>query len=1262
MTGSENAFSDNNAIAVIGMAGRFPGAETIASFWQNLRKGVESVTFFDTEQLVKSGIEPAVIQQSNYVRAKPVLNNVDYFDAPFFRISPREAELMDPQQRLFLECGWEAIEDCAHDPWTHPGRIGIYAAAGKNTYLLLNLLSQREWVHSDEVFQLLIGNEKDYLTSRLAYQLNLTGPSITVQSACSSSLVAVHLACQSLLLGECDIALAGGVSVDVPREAGYLYRPGSILSPDGHCRAFDAEAQGTIFGQGLGLVVLRRVTDAIADRDCIRAVILGSAVNNDGALRTGFTAPTVNGQAQAIAEAIAVSGVHPETITYVEAHGTATPIGDPIEIQGLTKAYRAYTKKNQYCAIGSLKTNVGHLGAAAGIASLMKTILAVEHAEIPPSLHFRVPNPQIDFATTPFFVNTEPRKWKTDGSPRRAGVSSFGQGGTNAHIILEQAPSRSATVNPSVWQVLLISAHNSTARDEATKRMCDALRETRFDLADIAYTLQVGRKHFSCRRAIVCDTTEHAVRALEALDPQFVADGEVDLGASPVTFLLPDVPPEEFVFPSRTYESEALFRSGIDECRPFLSVDSNRQIDSWLTDSQALINNANSCSRAELVPILFAVQYSLARLLKSRGITPTSVLGNGAGEFVAATLSGRLTLQDALSAAGESLPPSVRDVEIPPDSVVQLEIAPRRGFVFPYQVTNRPSISGGEAFAHIMGSLWTSGVSCDWHAYHGADHPSRVPLPTYPFQRQRYWVAARADAGFRNSAQVHIERETCDQPARSGSSSVAFVAPRSDVETAIAAAFGAALGIQHIGVNDDFFELGGHSLLEPRIRINLQSSLGFDLPLGALFDYPTIAKLANLVDQSPEHAIAGRHGSMDANADVTLDSEISASDRRYVLSPDLAPLITGSTGFLGSHILDQLLLLTDGPVYCLVRAKTEEQGKQKIRQALECYGVGRDQLLDRVKPVLGDLCEGKLGLSDAEFDRLAHRIGSIYHSGARVNFVQPYRSLRQTNVAGTHEVLRLAATGPVKAVHHISSVAVFESDTFATVTEVGENEDIAKSEGFHNGYDLSKWVSERVIALARDRCIPISVYRLSNIAGDSATGVTLPQHIIACLIKGCIQLGLAPGEDKIVNVLPVDIASSVIVKLSLCLGALRSNFHIVNPVSTRVKDIIKWLTEAGYKLSLCSYEDWRNAIRCAPSTNVLKPFLLLLDQGPLFTNRSYDCLNTQSWLPGNQLECPPFDKNLLSKYLRHLVRQGYLEEPRYANSGHEHAGISSEPL
>ncbi|HAM72501.1 MAG TPA: hypothetical protein DCM86_12740, partial [Verrucomicrobiales bacterium] len=463
------AHSQENAldgVAVIGMAGRFPGARNLEEFWANLAGGVESIRPLTDEELLQAGVDPSLVRNPAYVKRGTRLDEADCFDASFFGYLPREAEVMDPQHRVFLECAWHALENAGYDPSACPGSVGVFGGCGLNTYLLNNLCANPRTRPMVTEFSTMLGNDKDFLAVRVAYKLNLKGPAVTVQTACSTSLVAVVHAWQALQNYQCDVALAGGVAVHAPLVEGYLFKEGMILSPDGCCRAFDARAAGTVPGSGVGIVVLKRLSDALSAGDRILAVIRGAASNNDGANKVGFTAPSVDGQAECIATAQALADVSPETISYVETHGTGTPLGDPIELAALTQAFRAQTSKNQFCAIGSLKPSIGHADAAAGVAGLIKLILSLEAGRIPPSLHFQEPNPKIDFAASPFFVNTQLSEWKRGRIPRRGGVSSFGIGGTNAHCVLEEAPE---PVAPSDGgrpvQLLTWSARSGEAAD-----------------------------------------------------------------------------------------------------------------------------------------------------------------------------------------------------------------------------------------------------------------------------------------------------------------------------------------------------------------------------------------------------------------------------------------------------------------------------------------------------------------------------------------------------------------------------------------------------------------------------------------------------------------------------------------------------------------------------------------------------------------------------------------------------------------------------
>jgi len=644
-------------IAIIGLDCRFPGAGNAAAFWENLKNGVESISFFSDEELAAAGADPELLRNPGYVKARSLLEDVDLFDAEFFGFSPKEAESMDPQQRVFLETAWKALENAGYDGEKYDGAIGVFAGCYLDTYLLANLCSDREFIEEllnfkkVGAFQTFLGNDKDYLTSRVAYKLNLKGPAITVQTACSTSLVAICQACQSLLQGQCDMALAGGATITFPQKKGYLYQEGGMLSPDGHCRAFDSNAQGTVFGSGIGLVVLKRLEEAVADGDNIHAVIKGSALNNDGSVKVSYTAPSVDGQAEVIALAQALAGVSAGTITYVEAHGTATPLGDPIEIAGLTQAFRQSTDKKSFCAIGSVKTNIGHLDVAAGVAGLIKTTLALKHKLLPPSLNFTHPNPKIDFENSPFYVNTRLSEWNINGHPRRAGVSSFGVGGTNAHVVLEEAPAVEPSGPSRPAQLLLFSARSDSALESATKNLAEHLKsETELNLADVAYTLQTGRRDFKHRRMLVCQDAAEAVAALERLDPKRVFTQAQELRDQPVAFMFPGQGAQCVNMGAGLYRTAPVFREEIDRCSELLHAELELDLRQVLYPGDGHTDTAEEQLLQTRItqPALFAVEYAMAKLWMSWGVKPSAMIGHSVGEYVAGCLAGVFSLEDAL--------------------------------------------------------------------------------------------------------------------------------------------------------------------------------------------------------------------------------------------------------------------------------------------------------------------------------------------------------------------------------------------------------------------------------------------------------------------------------------------------------------------------------------------------------------------------------------------------------------------------------------
>ncbi|MBE9052047.1 SDR family oxidoreductase [Nostocales cyanobacterium LEGE 11386] len=873
-------------IAIIGMSGLFSGAKNIDEFWQNLRDGLESISFFSEYELEKLGVEPTIFRAPNYVKANGTVQDIELFDASFFGFSPREAEIMDPQQRFLLEYAWEALENAGYISDFYKNQIGVFAGASINTYIS-NIYSHPDIVASVDGFQISIANDPDFLSTRVSYKLNLQGPSYTVQTTCSTSLVTTHLACQSLLSGECDIALAGGVSLS--KQAGYFYQEGGIYSPDGHCRAFDAQAQGTVKGKGLGLVVLKRLEDALADGDCIHAIIKGSAINNDGSAKVSYSAPSIDGQAKVIQAAQTMAEVEPETIAYIEAHGTGTSLGDPIEITALTQVFSAKTQKKNFCAIGSVKTNIGHLGPAAGVASLIKTVLALKHKQIPPSLHFEKPNPQIDFANTPFYVNTKLSEWKTNGIPRRAGVSSFGFGGTNAHVILEEAPIIEPSGPSRPDQLLLLSAKTITALETATANLVAHIQQhTDLQLADIAYTLGVGRRAFAYRRMLVCQNLEDAVQSLNSLDDQRVFTHYQEPCNRPVVFMFSGQGAQYVNMGQELYQRESTFTKHVDDCcellKPLLGIDLRTVL--YPSTETATAAAQQLLQTAITQPALFVIEYALSQLWMSWGVRPEVMIGHSIGEYVAACLAGVFSLEDALklvairgklmqqlpkgamlsvqmseqqiqpllnpelslavsnsplncvisgtTAAIEELQQKLLDKEIkyrklhtshafhsqmmepiikpftqlletvklnPPkipfisnisgtwitateatdpnywaqhlrqavrfsegitellkqSERILLEVGPGRTLssLAKQHQTNEQAVltsmrhpqeqqSDLAFLLHTIGRLWLLGIKVDWPSFYAHEHRHRVPLPTYPFERQRYWLEAKS--------------------------------------------------------------------------------------------------------------------------------------------------------------------------------------------------------------------------------------------------------------------------------------------------------------------------------------------------------------------------------------------------------------------------------------------------------------------------------------------------------------------------------------
>lgn len=767
---SESMAIGDNDIAIVGMTARFPGAPNLSTFWDNLASGREAATHFSERELLAAGVGEVQLNDPHYVRVNKIIADADMFDADFFGLTAREAEIIDPQQRVFLESAHSALEDAGYDPDTYGGSIGVYAGVGMNTYILNNLGHLYRGGSSVERYQMMISNDKDFQAMRVSHKLNLTGPSLNVNTACSTSLVVTHLACLSLLNGECDMALAGAVSIRFPQVTGYQHTPGMIFSPDGRCRAFDAQAGGTVLGDGVGIVVLKRLSEALADGDSIRAVIKGTAVNNDGALKVGFTGPSVSGQADVIAAAHEVAEVDPQTITYVEAHGTGTVMGDPVEVEGLTQAFQKASTNAGYCALGSVKTNIGHLDVAAGMAGLIKTVLMLQHGALVPSLHYEEPNPEIDFAASPFFVNTEFRPWETGDLPRRAGVSSFGIGGTNAHAVLQEAPRFESPASETL-QALLLSAKSPTALDASITQTAAFLKGSPdLSLADAAHTLAVGRKGHAHRCIVIARKPKEAAMTLALRDPD-----RLQIGQRPET-----PPPLAFLFAAQGTAPE-------DQESPLDGLPAYREV---LDAAVPMLSTLDTAAAALELGALVR-QFALATAFMRLGAAPSMLVGDGRALLIAAALAGAFSLDDALALAAVSLagtdeplrerfaqttpaaaefrlqsPRLGRDISATeisdpefwirqltesdpasppvqghalPEETVIVSLSDQTDGTPAWLAAGRPDEGGMLAVIQTLGALWLRGIDIDWASLH-RDGPRRIPLPTYPFQRQRYCI------------------------------------------------------------------------------------------------------------------------------------------------------------------------------------------------------------------------------------------------------------------------------------------------------------------------------------------------------------------------------------------------------------------------------------------------------------------------------------------------------------------------------------------
>lgn len=1427
-------------IAIVGMQARFPGAQSTEAYWANLRDGVESITHFSKEELRASGIPPRIVEAPNYVAARGIVEEAMRFDASFFKYLPGEALTIDPQQRAFLECAWAALEDAAIVPRTFDGGIGVFAGVGSNGFAE-HLRNDPRLRGSDDGYQVRLGSDKDYVATRTSYKLGLEGPGYTVQTGCSTSLVAVHLARQSLISGECRAALAGGATIHVPQRAGQFHTEGSAFSPDGACRPFDANGEGTVNGEGVAVVVLKRLDDALADGDVIHAVIRGSAVNNDGMRKAGFTAPSVDGQAEVVRMSHRAANVHPRSIGYVEAHGTGTPLGDPIEVKALTAAFRRETDAQQYCALGSVKSNIGHTDAAAGVAGLIKAALSVRDGVIVPTLHFTAPNPRAELDTSPFYVPTETRPWEEDGGRRTAAVSSFGVGGTNAHLILEEPPRRRVRARAKAFgvHVLPLSAKTETAlaqraRDVKTHLASDAPEEDAArTLGDVAHTLQYGRDAFSHRSVVVAQDRSDAADQLEEL-AALHAETVVPASAHrPVAFAFPGGGEDLVNVVPALYATVPAFTDAMDRCATLLQDEVGLDVD--VRAILATAPNEDDARRSlrrppVLLASLFAVEYALAQVWMRWGVTPSRVFGHSFGEYVAACIAGVFALRDGLSLAVErgrlfegldrgamisvnlsadrareyvdatdgvdlavvnaseicvcsgrpdavdalaqrleadgvevrtldlpraghshmvdpivdplvehvrSIPRSAPSIplvssvtgeELPASTVtdpdywgrhlrdtvrftdcigtvldesgcVVLEVGPGNGVCSLVQrhpdydpARHVATPSGGpdgrlepRVLVHSLGTLWSAGLEVDWsRVYTEGDAGARVPLATYPFEGKEYTLhIPSSDAAHGASAQdthAHGANATgangtganateegstngagangagangatggsTEANAGANGEGVDRPPPLDEIERTVRAHWVRLLGTSDFDANDSFFDLGGHSFLATQCLNRIRRDFDVSLSMRTLFAASSVRELSLEIHRVLGAGTAIEEGDVEALQDeAALPPDVgAATDETAIPDTVRTVFLTGATGYLGAHLLHALLQTPVSNVACLMRADNAEAGRERLTDALRTFDRWEPAHADRITAVPGDLEAENLGLSAAQFDAWAEATDAVVHAGARVHFTTPYRTLRAANVRGTETLLRLATTGQtVSAFHHVSTLAVFPyAESLDDV--VLESDPLPTSGVLPNGYAQSKYVAERSVEQARERGFPVSVYRPGAVLGDTQTGQSRKDDTVWRMMKGCIQLGIAPHLPMRIPAAPVDFVSRAIVWLVHQRRSYGGTFHVVDADQIDYNDFFDMLAGAGYPVERVPFETWYDSLQehvAQDADNALFPLAHTLGREPdLVPEFGTEAL--QGALRDAPFECPSLTQELFARYVRYFERTGFLDD------------------
>lgn len=1272
--------SEAQHIAVIGMAAKFPGADDISSFWKNLIGNVESIRFLSEDELALQGISPELLNHPNYIRAASTLDDIHLFAANFFDISIEEAEIMDPQHRLLLEYSFLALENAGYSQEEEDKRIAVYSSVGISHYLLNAIFTQPDLIQKRGMYQLLLGNDKSYAATRVSHKLNLTGPSINIDTACSSSLVAVAQAVKSLLAYECDMALAGGAKINIPQNTGYLWSEGGIFSKDGHCRPFDVNASGTVFGSGVGMVVLKRLAEAKADGDTIYAVIRGVAVNNDGAKKVSYMAPSITGQASVIAEAMAVAEVTPDSVSYIEAHGTATSFGDAIEVSALNDVFKSVGSKTGFCAIGSLKSNIGYLEVASGIAGLIKTVLSLQQKKIPASLNFQQANAEINFSSSPFYVNTQLQDWNNSALPRRAGVSSFGIGGTNAHIVLEEWSGLSHSSISRSEQLIILSAKTSTELIKKKEDLANYIENnSHVNMADVAFTLQLGRLPYNYRSAVVSSNHLEAISQLRSSSTKIIECNEKN---SKIVFLFSDSGIYSHQINHQLYQEEPKFREVFQECSSI--------INQWLTsDIYAFVYEAGSqeLSNKYQQLVTFVLLYSLASMWKSYGIIPQFLLAKGVGEYVAACIAEVFTLNEAIKLLidnlqfeniapikGDQLHHQVKEVVYRKPKIALYSLSTKNDILqsqywsqvllnkqddslLTHEIFENNKVIGfdfscKQEFSHLgnrinpayeilvnLQQLWLAGMDINWKAYHQHESRCRLSLPGYPFERQNCWINL-LDLPLPKLAITHEAIVTT-----TGFDKKIYAAPRNDFEEKLVALWEKNLQVTKIGIHDHFFEVGGNSILAIKL-INAAKDMGIAIKPMQLFRYPTIAQLAATYDSGLN---------LDIKTNQQLADEVVLPNDVILSKPKDNSIVqtiffTGGTGFVGAFLLDRLIqVYPQAKIYCLIRAKDVSQAEERLKKNLQHYKLWKDIFQSQLIAVPGDLEQASLGLTAAKFLELATITDVIVHCGAVVNFVSSYEQLKPANIQGTVEILRLSSLVHLKPVHYISTISVFPAPEYIPNNLAKEDDNLDFEAKYKGGYAQSKWVAEKIMMLAQKRGFPVTIYRPGRVTGCTKTGVWNTSDFLCKVIKGCIQLGFAPKTKFAIDFTPVNYVSDAIVAIMQQPEKLGNTFHLLHPKFIPVREVIEFANSIGYSVKEIPYSDWYTKLLetiAQQQENALQVVIDLFEPSqeadPWEKNiLNADCSQTIEALKSTDIKCPDATE-LLPIYFDYLIQSYFL--------------------